>query len=74
MTIRELMLIYTTTNAVTAFDDGDFESILQENVGAAKTREAGAYDADVWFGVGRLLGHVGEFAGEAGGVEAVEAN
>jgi hypothetical protein len=50
---------YPAAYPAARFEDGDFEPLGEENVGAAEARDSCTNDANVWFrGVGLHLRHL----------------
>lgn len=47
VSVGEAVLVDTAAYPVTAFKDGYFEAVLEEDVGAAKASQTGAYYTDV---------------------------
>lgn len=45
--VGEAVLVNAATDPVTAFEDCDFEAMLEEDIGAAKTCQTGTYYPDV---------------------------
>jgi hypothetical protein len=49
LSIRELLLVKSTTDTVTAFNYGHHETMAEENVGTAQAGQAGADNGNVRF-------------------------